>query len=261
MLVKELIRLFKENWIDISSLRGLDRKSEVTREMLANAGVPADILLKYDSLPLWNVRGIGPAKATELWAAGARPDNLEKFKTLLPEATLLALKYHPLDRIPHDLVEVIASVFIPKGEKGKCTIVGSYRRKKPTSGDVDILYLNDKPGALETFLKKCEQTHKDKWILFAKGPSKIAGIFRFKPNVAVEIDLWIATPENYHAMLLYSTGSKNFNVRMRFIAKHRKMKLNQYGLWDENGKLVETKSERDIFEILKMRWRRPEERD
>ena len=261
MIVRELIKLFKSNWIDTTHLATLDKTAEATRSLLQSAKVPKDVLLKFDSIPLWSIRGIGPAKAAELWKAGVRPDNIKRHLDMLPEATLLALKYRPLERIPHDLVTQIVKAFVPQGERGKCTVVGSYRRKKPTSGDVDILYLNDRPDALGRFLQKCRDTHGENWIMVAKGPSKIAGIFRYTRDIAVGVDLWIATPDNYHAMLLYSTGSKTFNVRMRFIAKHRNYLLNQYGLWDSKKNLVKTKSERDIFDKLKMKWRRPEERE
>lgn len=259
MLVKELIRLFKEFWIDTTELKLLNKTDEVTHSYLVHNKISKPLIKKFDSIPLWNVRGLGPASAVELWEKGVRPDNLEKYKTLLPEITQLSLKYKPLERIPHDLVTKISSVFIPTGEKGKCTIVGSYRRNKPTSGDVDILYVTSKDD-LQRFLDKLATTHGKKWILFAQGPSKISGLFRYTPKITVEIDLWIATPENFGAMLLYSTGSKLFNIRMRFIAKHKKMKLNQYGLFDEHGILVPTKSERDIFDRLNMKWRAPAER-
>jgi hypothetical protein len=108
MLVRELIKIFKENWIDVEPLTKLDKKAEITRKMLVDADIPAKTLLYYDSMPLWKVRGIGPAKAAELWAAGVRPGNIHRHKSLLPETTILALKYKPLERIPHDLVTEVA---------------------------------------------------------------------------------------------------------------------------------------------------------
>lgn len=260
MLVKDLIKQFKEQWIDTTELQALPKTAEVTREFLKKNKISQDLIKKFDSMPLWEVRGIGPSKAVELWAKGVRPDNLSQYKMLLPETTLLALRYKPLDRIPHALVAQIAAAFVPKGEKSKCTVVGSFRRVQPTSGDVDILYVSSKDD-LQRFLDRLSETHGKKWILFAQGPSKISGIFRYSSRISVAVDLWIATPENHHAMLLYSTGSKTFNVRMRFIAKRLGLKLNQYGLWDANLKLIRTSSERDIFDKLGMRYRKPADRN
>lgn len=257
MLVRDLIRTFRNEWIDTSSLEKLDKKSEVTRSLLQRAGVDAKTLLYYDSMPLWRVRGIGPSKAAELWRRGVRPDNLEKYRDLLPEVTLLALKFKPMERIPHDLVTKIADQFVPAGEKSKYVVVGSYRRNKPTSGDIDILYTGDD---LQRFLDRLAAAHGDRWAIAAQGPSKIAGFFRFAPRRSVEVDIWLTDKGDKHAMMLFSTGSKLFNVRMRYIAKRQGYKLNQYGLW-RDGMLVPTKSERDIFDKLGMRYRRPEERD
>jgi len=259
MILRELIKIFKQNWIPTDSLEALDKKAEVTRETLLAAGVPSEIILKYDSMPLWAIRGIGPAKAAELWTAGVRPTNLSKYKSILPETTVLALKYKPLARIPRELITKIAEEFVPRGEKTKCTIVGSYRRKRPTSGDIDIMYVGRTHADFDKFLEKVKAAHKKNWIMLATGPSKVAGFFKYR-NLVVEVDIWIATDEDKHAMLLYSTGSKLFNVRMRFIAKRKGYKLNQYGLW-RNDKLVKTESERDIFEKIGMSYRRPEERE
>lgn len=262
MIVKELIKLLKENWIDATEILPLDRATEVTKAFLVKSKISKPVIAKFESIPLWSVRGIGPVLAVELWAKGVRPGNLEKHKALLPDQTKLVLKYKPLERIPHDLVTKIAAKFIPTGEKTKCVIVGSYRRLKPTSGDVDILY-STKKDDLQRFLDKLVEVHGKNWILFAQGPSKIAGIFCFedpKP-IAVEVDLWIATPDNKHSMLLYATGSKLFNVRMRAIAKRKGMKLNQYGLFDSTNKIIPTKTERDIFDHLQMDWKKPEERE
>lgn len=256
MLVKDLIKIFRDEWIPGTDLlKTLDRSAEVTRHMIESLG-DAKLLEYYDSMPLWPIRGIGPAKARELWAAGVRPGNLARHKRLLPESTLLALEYNPMSKIPHDLVTEIAAKFIPPDEKKRCEIVGSYRRLKPTSGDVDILYWGPD---LQKFLDKLAAQHGSRWILFAQGPSKIAGIFKYSPTRAVEVDLWIADSETYPAMLLYSTGSKEFNVRMRYIAKYRGYKLNQYGLWDlKTGKKVPgLKTERDIFRALEMKYRAP----
>ena len=266
MLVRELIKTFKEEWLPVDSLLALkqntDAKTEVTRAMLEQLKDP-DLLLAWDSMPLWRVRGLGPKKAMALWAQGVRPGNLRRHLKLLPDATRIALEYPVLERIPRALVEQAFLAFVPPGEKSHCLVVGSYRRGKATSGDVDILYDGN---SFDAFMTKVEAHLGKRWRLMAKGPSKVAGIFLLTPKVAVEIDIWITTKENRAYMLLYSTGSKEHNVKMRYIAKHRGYKLNQYGLYAVVGegkwseKSLPAKTERDIFNHLKMEWKRPEDR-
>lgn len=263
MLVRELIKIFKDEWLPVESLKVLEKKDEVSRELLESTG-DAELLAAWDSMPLWKVRGIGPKKAMELWHQGVRPTNLKRHLAKLPDATRVALRYPVMERIPRRLVEQAFMAFVPPGEKTKCTIVGSYRRAKPTSGDVDILYTG---VSFDRFLEKLQAHLDGRWQLMSRGPAKVAGIFLFTPNAAMEVDIWIATPENHAYMLLYSTGSKQHNIKMRFIAKHRGYKLNQYGCYARTGedrwsdKSLAARNEREIFDHLKVAWKRPEDRD
>ena len=61
------------------------------------------------------------------------------------------------------------------------------------------------------------------------------------------------------SMLLYSTGSKSFNIKMRANAKRQGYLLNQHGLF-KNGKMVPTHFEADFFNILGMQWLEPKDR-
>jgi DNA polymerase (family 10) len=62
------------------------------------------------------------------------------------------------------------------------------------------------------------------------------------------------------AMLLFLTGSARHNMKMRAKAKHRGLRLNQYGLWDEDGECLASTDERDIYEALEMTYVTPDRR-
>ena len=73
------------------------------------------------------------------------------------------------------------------------------------------------------------------------------------------------------AALIYFTGNDIFNRSIGLLASRKGMRLNQRGLWRDvlrgkgrervtQGSLVESRSERRIFEVLGVPWRRPEER-
>lgn len=208
------------------------------------------------SLPLLSVNGIGTVKAVELWKQGVRPGNLERHRRLLPAITLLEMKYHPVRPIPRETVERVWSAFIPRDQQARTTIAGSYRRLKPTSNDVDIVYTGT---AFEALLDRLTREHGDRFIIMSRGPSTVLGLF-ILDNKCYEVDLWVAKPEARAAMILYATGSAQHNIFMRLIAKRQGLKLSQYGLFDATGKLVPTRTERDIYRAVGIKYRAPEDR-
>ena len=214
-----------------------------------------DELTIYKSHPLWELRGIGPSLAVKLATSGVTLENIKENLDKLPEVTQAWLKYNPITKIPHNLIPKIVEKFLPE-KTHLITITGSYRRLTKTSGDIDLLYSGTN---LSKFLDFLNETHKDNWIIYSSGDMKIAGIFKFSKTRCVEIDIWITTTKNKQAMLLYSTGSKQFNIIMRMIAKRHGYKLNQYGLF-KGTKLIEIKKEKDFFTILGMKYKEPWER-
>lgn len=81
--------------------------------------------------------------------------------------------------------------------------------------------------------------------------------------VARRVDFVIAPAGQYPFALLGWTGSKMFNRSMRDYAnKVMNMNLTSHGLFDKtNNCSVTAKSEEEIFELLKLEYRRPEERN
>lgn len=87
------------------------------------------------------------------------------------------------------------------------------------------------------------------------------------------IDVRFVPYNSYGSALLYFTGSKNFNTAMRRKALKMGYTLSEYGLFklirDENGKIIKgqkgeqlpTPTEEDVFRILEMEYKTPQERD
>ena len=86
------------------------------------------------------------------------------------------------------------------------------------------------------------------------------GIFKWKTSKPRRIDIRIIPLESYYSALLYFTGSKDFNKQMRLNAITMDYTLNEYGLYDENGKMFKVKSEKDIFDLLNMEYITPDKR-
>lgn len=74
---------------------------------------------------------------------------------------------------------------------------------------------------------------------------------------SIEVDIYFATEDNFGAMLLFLTGSSNYNIGMRKLAISKGMKLNQYGLF-LGDKCVASKTEEDIYHALGKEWKSPE---
>ena len=128
-------------------------------------------------------------------------------------------------------------------ECDKYLVCGSYRRGKPTIKDLDIVVIHD------DFYK------------LAKGMDCIwHGTARTSFIInGVQVDLRCATPETWVTMVLYFTGSREENIRLRSIAKRRGWKLNEYGLWN-GDKRIPCDSEQAVYAALGLRYREPKNR-
>ena len=77
----------------------------------------------------------------------------------------------------------------------------------------------------------------------------------------MRIDIRLIPKESYSFATLYFTGSKDNNTYMRNIAIQSNLKLNEYGLYDKkNNNPILLKSEKDIFNYLKLKYKTPTER-
>ncbi|WP_041430339.1 nucleotidyltransferase family protein [Thermodesulfobacterium geofontis] len=127
------------------------------------------------------------------------------------------------------IVEQIEKIL--KKENIKFGIYGSYIRKENTIGDIDILVNERDYEKTKNILKN----------------------FPFYERLEIYY-----LPEEYkdswESFALYLVGSGKFNVWLRGIAKRKNFLLNQYGLFNrDTGELITTK-EKEIFEILGVRF-------
>ena len=231
----------------------------VTPGLLARLQIDDEKAAEIMGSQWWSIRGIGPALGSQLWQEGMRslPGRESKWFSRLPLQAQVWITHDPLGRIPNAAVPPIAAEFM-QGERDWET-VGSWRRGRPLVGDVDILYWGPD---LDRLLDRLHAAHGDRWEVYARGPHKIGGMFRPAGHGGkwVEVDLWIANRDTLPYMRLYATGSKQWNVVMRQIAKRKGMKLNQYGLYRADGSLIPARSEQEIFRHLGIKYKEPNQR-
>lgn len=216
--------------------------------------------------------GVGPAKAEELWKAGARSvDDVHSHMDLLTTNQKIGLKYFDdlQKRIPRvkvkDLGKKIAHVIEElEKERGwtvERTICGSYRRRVETCGDMDVLLCEESNVEILADIIKRLQELEVLDVTLAIGPTKYMGLAKVD-GVMFRVDMEVIPPVEWPFALLYFTGSGNFNQRQRNVAKEKGYSLSEHGMKDvKTGEYVPgMKYESDIFKFLGMKYLAPWDR-
>ena len=213
---------------------------------------------------LQKITGIGPSKAKQLIEKKITLNDLinKPTESVLNELThhqLIGVKYYNdlLKRIDNNIISDIEK-YLNKFDF-KFTICGSYRRKKDTSGDIDILVLKEDKSLKDIV----DLLTKHKFIvdsLTTCGETKYMGICKTPKSHYMRIDIRLIAQESFPFALLYFTGSKKTNTFMRNKAIKKGYKLSEYGLFDKEGNMIKLNSEKTIFEFLELSYLPPEKR-
>lgn len=140
---------------------------------------------------------------------------------------------------------------LPQVEKVICA--GSLRRQKETVRDIDILVIaTDAQPVMDAFIALPAAHTTQAW-----GSTKSS----IRTAEGVQVDCRVVDKRSFGAALLYFTGSKGFNVRLRQLAQKTRHKINEYGVFDRNEKFVCGRTEEEIFKFLKMQYVAPELRE
>lgn len=133
------------------------------------------------------------------------------------------------------------------------TLCGSARRQSELVGDLDIVI-----STTDKYLLNKIKSKLSSYKVTVSGNKKLS--FIIQESTMTPVDIYITDPSTYIPMVLFLTGSGNFNIKMRGKAKQYGYKLNQYGLFDKDGNLIEVHSEKDIFKMLHMDYVEPKNR-
>jgi DNA polymerase (family 10) len=120
---------------------------------------------------------------------------------------------------------------------------GSYRRRRATVGDLDLIAVGGDPQLLADALV----AHPDVKQVLVHGPGKSSVVL----SSGLQADLRHSEADSLGAALQYFTGSKAHNVALRERALRRGMKLNEYGLFRlDSGEKVAGALEEEIYGAL-----------
>lgn len=225
-------------------------------------------------LDLKKVPGLGPKKVS-LFHKKLGIDSFEKLKKAINDGTLLELPgiraktvenimrgiefyERSRQRLPlgeaHILAETLVRQIRESGLAESVETAGSLRRMKETIGDIDILTTSDSGRELIDFFTELPQVSETLAAGETKGSVNILN--------TVQADIRVVSSDSFGSALLYFTGSKDHNVKLRQIAKRKGLKLSEYGLFrEEDGKLIASQSEEQIYESLGLPHIPPEIRE
>jgi DNA polymerase/3'-5' exonuclease PolX len=232
---------------------------------------------------LGKISGVGPATISnwvkqKIYTINDLEAAVKANKVTLTHQQQLGLLYYDdlNDRIPRDEVTTIVQKLQPcivnpaqttaknnnKNNTIIFTVAGSYRRGAPSSGDIDILITSIRP--IKNYLQlshACLQKIPGYIDIISAGEQRLT--FLFKAQKCRQVDLLYIPYNSYYAALNYFTGSDNFNREIRLIAKSKGYLLNQTGLYKKTPKgmkIIPMNSEKELFDILSIPYKPPNER-
>ena len=136
----------------------------------------------------------------------------------------------------------------------KAEVAGSYRRRRETIGDLDLLIASNEPDAASKRFVEMPPVER----VVSHGSTKSTILLMGH----LQVDCRVVPPEAYGAALQYFTGSKDHNIKLRTIGVKLGYKLNEYGLFSrDDGKLVASETEEEIYRVLGMDYVQPELRE
>jgi DNA polymerase (family 10) len=132
----------------------------------------------------------------------------------------------------------------------RAAYAGSLRRMAETIGDVDLLVASDRPAAVMDAFVGFDMVAR----VLAHGETKSSIV----TTGGLQVDLRVIDREAWGAAMIYFTGSKAHNIRIREMAVRKGLKLNEYGVFRaKTGKLLAAESEEIVYERLGLPYIEP----
>jgi DNA polymerase (family X) len=135
----------------------------------------------------------------------------------------------------------------------RCLVVGSFRRMRETIGDIDILVSTEEPEKVIEFFVKMPEVEE------TKGKGKAKAFVELRNGIGV--DLLVVPEESFGSASQYFTGNKDHNISLRNLAISKDLHLNEWGLYNKEGKKIAGTNEQEIYETLQLQYIPPELRE
>jgi DNA polymerase (family 10) len=213
---------------------------------------PKRVKTLYDQL---GIKSLGDLAAA---AKAGKIHDLRGFGPNMEQRLLDALAHHvkeeprlllaAVESVAQDLVEHLSRAT----GVGKVVVAGSYRRRKETVGDLDIL-VTAAP----------ESDVMDRFVAFEE-VEDVLGHGRTRSTVrlrsGLQVDLRVVPAESYGAALHYFTGSKAHNIAVRSRGVERGLKVNEYGVFKDDAQIA-GRTEEEVYAKVGLPYIAPELRE
>jgi DNA polymerase (family X) len=166
-----------------------------------------DLRAAAEGHKLRDLRGLS-TKTEELVLAGIAGLEQRQGRMLLHQARAI------VDELSGQLLDVLGV--------RRIVPAGSYRRRKETIGDLDLLAEADDPERVVSTFTALPSVE----AVLNRGPHKAAVTLGGR---GPQVDLMLMPPGETGTYLLHFTGSKEHNVRLRAMARDRGWSLSEYG--------------------------------
>ena len=238
-LRKELASKLPAGLLDLLRIPGLGPKRVKLLYKKLKVKSAADLAAALDKGKVQKLKGFGP-KMEEKMRAGIGQAQVGERRLLLNEAEAQAT--------------AVVAYLEAGGGIAQIEVAGSYRRRRETIGDLDIVVTSvgkDSAKVMDRFV-----TYGEVAEVISKGETRAT----VKLRGGLQMDLRAVEPDAYGAALVYFTGSKAHNIELRKIAQEQSYKLNEYGLF-KGTRRAAGKTEQDVYATLGLDWSPPELRE
>jgi DNA polymerase (family X) len=256
---------------------GKDLAARITEYLQTGAIAQLEALRREvppDFLSLLEVRGLGP-KTAKLLLERLGVDSVDRLETVCVSGAILevaGIRAKTRDNLLKGIAiwragrartllapartiarEVVAAL-TAQAPVQQIEIAGSLRRMRETVKDVDLLVTSAEPArVIEAFVSF-------PWVVDVIGAGDTKASVRHRDGI--QIDLRAVDPNAFGAALQYFTGSREHNVRLREMAARRRLKISEYGVFDETtGTRIAGATEADVYAAVGLPWIPPELRE
>lgn len=243
--------------VETGTLRQLEElKRQVPRglsTLLSVSGLgPKRVKEIHDALGVTDAEGLAEAarqgRIRALEGLGAKTEQkiLDELRQWSEEPR--RLRRMEVEEVAEGLVDYLRGI---PGVK-QAVIAGSYRRRKETVGDLDLLVTCKRHSpVMQRFVE-----YEDVEEVVSHGQTKSTVRMRSK----LQVDLRVVAEVSYGAALHYFTGSKPHNIAVRKIGVGKGLKINEYGVF-RGDERVAGRSESEVYAAVGLPYIEPELRE
>jgi DNA polymerase (family 10) len=237
----------------LSQLKEMERQTpgELSRLMKIAGLGPKRVKILYEKLGIASIeqmrtaaqkgkisqlKGFGEKTQKRILEEIGREKKEERFKLMVAE------------EVANSLIKYLQKL---KGVK-EAVVAGSYRRRKETVADLDILVTcQEGCDVMDQFVK-----YEDVGKVISKGETRST----IRLRSGMQVDLRVVPQESYGAALHYFTGSKAHNIEVRKLGVKKGLKINEYGVF-KGRKRIAGRTEEEVYKEVDLPYIEPELRE